>query len=363
MSAARWSPERANDWYASQPWLVGCNFVPSTAVNQLEMWQPETFDPDTIDRELGWAAQLGMNTVRVFLHDLLWQADASGFAQRIDRFLEIAARHGIQTLFVLFDDCWHGAPRLGPQPPPAPGIHNSRWVQSPGPDVVADPAAWPRLEAYVLGVVGRFGSDPRVLAWDLYNEPGNAFLGVLSQRGLRRHLRLAWLLATLAVRNRSLPLVERVFAWARAAQPRQPLTVGVWGLSRSLDGFVVRTADVLSFHHYKSARSLRRKIRFLSSFGRPLLCTEYMARTAGSRFQTHLPAFQEHRVGCYCWGLVAGKTQTIYRWRDTGSAVEPSVWFHDVLRRDGTPYSEEEAALLRALTRKDEGRPIAFAEE
>jgi hypothetical protein len=350
VSAARWSRERANEWYARQPWLVGCNFVPSTAVNQLEMWQPETFDATSIDRELGWAAQLGMNTVRVFLHDLLWEADAPGFVRQIDRFLEIAARHRIRTLFVLFDDCWHGNPRLGEQAPPVPGIHNSRWVQSPGADVVADRARWPRLEAYVRGVIGRFASDDRVLAWDLYNEPGNAFLGVLSQRGVRRHLRLAGLLVRLAVRNGSLPLVEQAFAWARAAQPQQPLTVGVWGFSRSLDRFVVQHADVLSFHHYRNARSLRRKIRFLASFGRPLLCTEFMARTAGSRFETHLPVFREDRVGCYCWGLVAGKTQTIYRWRDAGGAGEPPVWFHDVLRRDGTPYREEEADLLRALT-------------
>jgi len=68
-----WTAKQANDWYAQQPWLVGSNFIPSTAINELEMWQADTFDLPTIDRELGWAQTLGMNTMRVFLHNLLWQ--------------------------------------------------------------------------------------------------------------------------------------------------------------------------------------------------------------------------------------------------------------------------------------------------
>src|SRR5882757_7505005 len=116
----RWAPKRAQTWYDSQPWLVGANFVPSTAINQLEMWQAETFDPATIERELGWAAGLGMNVMRVYLHDLLWAHDAAGFGERIDRYLAIAARYGIRTLFVLFDDCWRDEFALGPQPAPKP---------------------------------------------------------------------------------------------------------------------------------------------------------------------------------------------------------------------------------------------------
>ena len=84
----RWSEQKANDWYAQQPWLVGSNYIPKSAINQLEMWQEATFDPAEIDKELGWAEGLGMNTMRVFLHDLLWQQDAPGFRKRIDQFLD-----------------------------------------------------------------------------------------------------------------------------------------------------------------------------------------------------------------------------------------------------------------------------------
>jgi len=170
MSKSRWDEDRAERWYADQPWLVGCNFTPSTAINQLEMWQAETFDPETIDRELGWAAKLGFNSMRVFLHDLVWEADADAFKDRIDRFLAIAAGHGISTMLVLFDDCWF-PPRAGAQPSPVPGVHNPGWAQSPGHRVVKDREQWGRLEAYVRDIVGAFAEDERVCVWDLYNEP------------------------------------------------------------------------------------------------------------------------------------------------------------------------------------------------
>src|SRR5574337_19958 len=304
-SNPRWPVERAQAWYAQKPWLVGCNYIPSTAVNQLEMWQADSFDPVTIDRELGWAAALGMNTVRVFLHDLVWRLDADGFRARIDRFLGLAARHRVATMFVLFDDCWHDDPAPGAQPDPVPGIHNSRWVQSPGSRAVGDRGAWKPLETYVRGIVGAFRSDERVLAWDLYNEPGNRFLTVLSRRGIRRNARLLWLLTTLYVRNRSLPLLRETFGWARAVEPIQPLTAGMWGYSRSLDRYLLHAADVISFHHYRSAPHLGRTLRALRRSRRPLFCTEFLARTAGCRFETHLPVFQDERVACYCWGLVS----------------------------------------------------------
>jgi len=171
--ASRWSEEKANSWYQQQPWLVGSNFIPASAINELEMWQADTFDPQEIDKELGWAQGLGMNTMRVFLHDLLWQQDAAGFRHRIDTFLTIAAKHRIRPVFVLFDSCWDPFPRLGPQHPPIPGVHNSGWVQSPGANALKDAAQYPRLKEYVQGVVAAFANDPRVLAWDVWNEPNN----------------------------------------------------------------------------------------------------------------------------------------------------------------------------------------------
>jgi hypothetical protein len=324
----RWSKEKANAWYAKLPWLAGCNFNPSTAINQLEMWQADTFDPKTIDRELGWAAGMGLNTMRVFLHDLAWEADPDGFKKRLDEYLKISDRQGIRTLLVLFDDCWNQHPRIGKQPAPKPGVHNSGWVQSPGSASVTNPKTWPRLERYVKDVVGTFGKDERVLFWDLYNEPGNNGLDA-----------------------KSLPLVEAVFRWARAANPAQPLSVGVWYGNKKLNDYQLAASDVITFHNYNKADDLQRQIGQLKKLGRPVICTEYMARTRDSRFATHLPIFKDEKVGCYNWGFVSGKTNTIFPWNSKEGTPEPKLWFHDILRADGTPFDAAEVALIKKLTR------------
>jgi len=329
----RWSEEKANAWYAKLPWLVGCNFTPSTAINQLEMWQADTFDPETIDRELGWAADIGFNTVRVYLHDLLWEDDAEGFKKRIGRYLEIASGHGIKTLFVIFDDCWNHDPKLGKQPDPIPGTHNSGWVQSPGEAIVLDPTQWGRLEIYVKVLLTAFSGDERILMWDLYNEPGNQDL-----------------------EDRSYDFVKKTIAWAQAADPSQPLTIGEWSRGRAfgrLNKLQLAGSDVLTFHEYNSFDSLKERIQRLKGLNRPVLCTEYMARTRGSRFESFLAVFKWENVGCYNWGLVSGKTNTIYQW-DTVYDRQPDPWFHDIFRKDGTPYREWEVRLIRELTDRDE---------
>ena len=346
----RWSEARANDWYAAQPWLVGCNFIPSNAVNQLELWQAETFDPETIARELGWAADLGMNTVRVYLHDLLWADDAAGFLGRVDHFLSLAHERGIRTLLVLFDDCWHDAPRLGPQPEPTPGVHNSRWVMSPGSAAIRDKREWPRLEAYVRGVMRRFGGDERVLMWDIYNEVGNRFMPNMNLPAWRRLPHRAWTyMRHVLLRSPSLDLMDAAFAWARAEQPEQPLTASVYYPFPKINRAVLAQSDVITFHNYEDVAHLERLIARLKARGRPLICTEWLARNADSLVETHLEVFQREQVGCYNWGFVAGKTQTIYGWEEVGTG-EPAVWFHDLLRPDGTPYRAHETSLIKRLT-------------
>jgi hypothetical protein len=327
MNEQRWSSRKAEAWFAAKGWLVGCNFIPSSAINQLEMWQEDSFDAETIDRELGWAHELGMRSVRVYLHDLLWESDSDGFSARIETFLAIAQRHEVQPMIVLFDDCWHKEFALGPQPKVRIGVHNGGWLQSPGLEAVVDSRNWARLERYVSGVIRRFGQDPRVLCWDLYNEPGAGAAGI-----------------------RTLPLLQKAFDWARASSPNQPLTAGIWGDLPALNEFQLGASDIVSFHNYKDVEDLKKQIALLEKLGRPLLCTEYLSRPAGCRFQSHLPVFKAHRVACYNWGLVSGKTQTIYAWGLPEGTPEPELWFHDILRADGKPFDHDEVALMRALT-------------
>ncbi len=350
----RWTAEQANRWYQAQPWLVGCNFIPSTAINQLEMWQPETYDPDTIDRELGWAEQIGFNTVRVFLHDLVWSQDSREFSSRIDDFLAIASRHGMKVLFALFDDCHRPDPVPGPQPLPVPGVHNSGWKMSPGQKLVLQfhdgtvaAQEKTRLREYVTGVLARFADDERILLWDLYNEPANS-----------------------GNDDKSLELLTATWQWAREVRLMQPLTSGLWAeaCGKQVHALCAAESDVITFHNYSDAQKLENVILQLRErfCGWPIICTEYMSRGSGSTFQNCLPLFKKYGVGCYNWGLVMGKTQTHFDWttvaklpelqaqgmvlRPGDPIPEPTLWFHEIFRPDGTPYDPAETAFIRKIT-------------
>ena len=346
---SRWSEAKASDWYQQQPWLVGSNFIPASAINELEMWQADSFDPQEIDKELSWAEALGMNTMRVFLHDLLWQQDSAGLQKRLDAFLSIAARHHIRPLFVLFDSCWDPHPKLGPQHPPIPGVHNSGWVQSPGTAALEDTSQEPRLEAYVKGVVGGFAKDTRVLAWDVWNEPSNTNGGAYGKQEPRDK------------QTRVQELLPKVFAWARSVNPSQPLTSGLWegddwSSLEKLDAIgriQLEQSDVISFHNYSWPEDFEQHVGWLETYHRPILCTEYMARSVGSTFDAILPIAKERHVAAINWGLVAGKTQTNLPWESWEHpyvAQQPPVWFHEVFYPDGRPYREREAELIRRLT-------------
>jgi hypothetical protein len=347
-AAERWTAEQAKQWYEQQPWLVGCNFLPSTAINQLEMWQAETWDPNTIDRELGWAESIGFNTVRVFLHELPWQEDREGFLKRLDEFLAIADRHKIRPLIVIFDGVWDPDPQSGPQRRPRTGVHNSGWVQSPGRVVLADNARQDALEPYVKNVIERYANDKRVLGWDLFNEPDNPNGNSYGPLELKNKDEVA------------ARLVRLSFAWARAVNPMQPLTVGVWRLEHwdkpeqlnLVHRAAVELSDVISFHDYSKPEITQRRINELRSYGRPLLCTEYVARGNGSTFEASLPIFKQERIAAYCWGLVDGKSQTKYPWPtwQMPNLGEPDPWHHDIFHTNGTPYRESEVELIRELT-------------
>jgi len=350
-SAERWTAAAANQWYDKQPWLVGSNYNPATAINELEMWQADTFDPATIDKELGWAESIGMNTMRVFLHNLPWEQDAAGFKQRIGKFLEIAAKHGIKPLFVFFDSCWDPEPKAGPQHPPIPGVHNSGWVQAPGRARLEDESQYPKLEGYVKDIVGTFAKDDRILGWDVWNEPDNDGGGNYPKhRDKQQYVE---------------KLLPQVFAWARSKNPRQPLTSGLWhnddwsyAKLSPIEKIQVDQSDVISFHDYGWPESFERRAKTLQAYGRPLLCTEFMARGNGSTFDGSLPLGKKYNIAMMNWGFVDGKTQTRLpwdSWKKPYTWDEPTLWFHEVFRGDGTPYRKAETDLIRRLSTSAKG--------
>ncbi|MDV3129344.1 cellulase family glycosylhydrolase [Mycobacterium sp. 21AC1] len=344
-AAGQWPVERANAWYQAQGWLVGTNFITSNAINQLEMFGAGTYDPRRIDSELGACRLLGFNTVRVFLHDLLWASDRAGFQNRLAQFVAIAARQGIKPLFVFFDSCWDPHPKLGAQRAPTPGVHNSGWVQSPGAQRIDDARYRPLLQDYVVGVMSQFRTDNRVLGWDLWNEPDNP---AKQYRKVERKDKLD------AVGG----ILPQVFSWARSVNPVQPLTSGVWqgnwspGSRSEMDNFQLDNSDVISFHSYGGPHDFEARIDELAPLGRPILCTEYLARNQGSTIEGVLPVAKRHNVAAYSWGMVAGKTQTYFPWDswDKPYTKVPKVWFSDLLQPDGRPYKDSEYQTLRKLT-------------
>jgi hypothetical protein len=344
----KWTAEEAEKWGSKEGWLVGCNFTPSTAINQLEMWQADTFDPATIDRELGWAQQLGFSSVRVFLHDLLWQQDSKGFLDRMNLFLEMADKHRIKVMFVLFDSCWDPDPKLGMQHAPRPFVHNSGWVQSPGREYMEHPERLDELKPYVQGVIGRFRDDKRIAFWDLFNEPdnmNNSSYGKKEPAGKQ---------------SSALLLLKKVFAWAREVNPAQPLSSGVWKVNwnsptnlTAFEKVQLEESDIITFHNYGGLEDVQKCVQKLQDYHRPIICTEYMARPIGSTFKPVLGYLKEQHVGAYNWGFVSGKTQTIYPWDSWNKTYtnEPPVWFHDILKKDGTPYKPDEVEYIRSLTK------------
>src|SRR6202162_2858910 len=347
----RWSEAKANAMYAQRPWFRGSNYVPKSAINELEMWQEATFHPEEIDKEFSWAEAMGMNTMRVFLHDLLWQQDAAGFKKRIDRFLTIASRHHIRPMFVLFDSCWDPQPHLGLQHPPIPGVHNSGWVQSPGAAALAGASQCAPVKAYVHGVVGAFAKDDRILAWDVWNEPSADNLGSYPKLELTDKT------------ARVIALLPQAFEWAREANPVQPPPSGVLCGDTSPDGanldelrqIQLRESDIVTFHNYSWPEYFKRQVTWLKKYRRPVICTEYMARPVGSTFDAILPIGKQEKVGLINWGFVAGKTQTYLPWDSWEHPYvlsQPPVWFHEVLHPDGTPYRQAEVDLIRQLTGK-----------
>jgi len=354
----RWSEERAWDWQKENGWMVGTNFNPSTSINQLEFWQEDTYDPETIERELEWSAELGMNLHRVYLHNLLWDQDSLGLLKRVENYLKISDSKGIKTLLVLLDDCWHPIPKLGKQPEPLPFIHNSGWVQAPGSPILGDSSRHHEVKNYIKGVISHFSDDKRVVGWDLYNEPGNEtpLDPRYPDRGpevKEKHIY-------------TLSLLKKAFKWAREVNPSQPITTGIWMASgkdkdwskldslTDLSRFAISNSDVISFHTYGDIVEMKSKITELEKYNRPLLCTEYLARGQGSTFQEMLPLLKERQVSGINWGFVAGKTNTAFPWYSWQEKFDslPKIWHHDIYLPDKTPYDQKEIDLLKEMLLK-----------
>ena len=365
----RWTAAEASAWYERQPWIVGSNYLPATAVNSLEMWQTQTFDPATIDREFGYAQLMGMNTMRVFLHHLLWEQDPGAFKSRMTKFLDIAGRHRIKVILVLFDSCFDANPKLGPQPTPPKGVYFPAWVQGPGRDRLEDKSKYPLLEKYVYDIVHSFADDKRILMWDIWNEP-TPHAGPLfpeepqgtPKSDLEKRLEEGESKNKAALVELLLP---QVFRWAQSAAPSQPLTSAIfdpthdWTRDRltPVERVQLDQSDVITFHSYSEPQIFERQAAQLKALERPIICTEFMARPE-STIAGILPVGKRLDIGMLNWGFVAGRSQAWIpgdSWLKPYRDKAPSIWNQDLLRVDGTSYDPQEIALIEKLSAAPRG--------
>lgn len=336
-----WSKEKALKWQKEHPYTIGVNYIPQTAINSTEMWEEESFDIKTIDKELHWAHNYGYNGIRVFLPYIVYEREGENFLKTIEKFLQICDIHKIKVTFVLFDDCAFSnlLPYYGKQREPIKLVHNSGWTASPGEIMVNDRNCYGKLKEYLQTVMGRFKDDERVLMWDLYNECGNNKSGKKSEH-----------------------LLKSAFLWAREVNPSQPITACVWAVVNGdavegcydLDTICFEQSDVITYHYYGNIDLMKSFVKNINASGYPLFCTEWLARVFfDCRVDTILPYFSQNNISSYHWGFVNGKTQTNIPWNWDSAKGEPDVWFHDVVHRDGTPYNEEEMRIIKAISQKN----------
>lgn len=367
----RWPVDKIQAWYDALPWLSGTNYYPATAINQIDMWQASTWDPETIEKEMQWSEELGFNTHRVYLHDLVWADDEAGLYARMDWFLDCCVRHKCRPFFVFFDDCHFPTAQLGDQPAVIPAYHNSGWLTCPRRDTAikfskgeasADEIA--RLKGYVQRTMEHFRDDERILCWELYNEPGR---GDGDQENAEHRGDLGYE----GFGDGSCKLVHESWVWARAVAPTQPICSTSDGCVGDMNWTInAMNSDMHSIHNYAKADNVRAQVeRWRQDDARPLLMTEYMARTTGSTFQDIMPVLKELDVAAINWGFVAGKSGTIWPWssrerdgvfqdadklRAAGEVLapgdsypEPDLWFHDIMREDGSPFAADEITCIK----------------
>lgn len=329
-SSLRWSQQKAWTWYNQQPWYCGFNYIPAYAINYTAMWDKTSFDAAAIDKELALAEGAGMNVLRAVLQYAVYADDPAYFLKTLDDFMDICAKHKIKFVPALFDDCVFGItfePKIGKQSEPLKGWYAWDWSPSPGHRMVVDSTEHPKLQGYVTAVMERFKNDPRILFWDLYNEPTNGGLGAAS-----------------------LPLLKKVIDWTRKVNPAQPVSIDIWNNNQRLNDIAVSGSDIISFHNYGNKEALLQQLNELKKYNRPVTCTEWMNRPNGSVISSLLPVFYNEKVGCMLWGLVNGKTQTDLPWGHRPGDPPAPLWQHDLYRPDFSPYHKPEIDSIKIYT-------------
>ena len=358
-----WTKERAWEWYRAQPWIRGCNYMPASCANRVDQWQElgceERFAE--MDRELAVAESIGFNTLRILVELQgfgVWLEEHDGFMDRFERALQIMASHKMRAIVVLGNDCmrpksiWQ-LPKPGPQTYDI-GYHGGRKQSQHGSfpgeighSQVDDPELKPKFFRMCEELLTKYRDDDRILFWNLWNEPGAANRGEVSVQPMKELFELAWRI-----------------------DPKQPLAADLWAgdygtnekAKNQAQVWAGRLSDIVSYHCYGDYERQVRVIRLLRKrYARPMVNTEWLARTINNDVFTSYPLFYIEGIGCTCWGFVAGKYQTYepweYMWKEVEKGTERSKsydmtkWFHDLYRPSLRPYDPKEIDLIKRFNK------------
>lgn len=349
----KWSEEKIWDWYNKRPWIRGCNFMSSDCANRIDQWQEYGFEQrfETAKKELKLAAETGFNSIRIIPEFFVWEQEHDGFMKRFDRYIDEAYKNGISSMIVLGNDCMPPKEEalkrmhLGEQKIDL-GYHGGRKVSQhgkfnePGYSLFDEPEYEEKFLEYTKEIVTKYKNDERVIIWDVFNEPGNS-----------NRLSL------------SLPLLKKMLKLIREINPIQPLTVGIWTQSTNLENlleiekFGLESSDIISYHNYNSYANNIEELKNLKQYGRPIINTEWLNRCGQNTVEEMFPLFFLEKVGCYNWGLVAGKYQTFEPWNavwdnykenpENFKDFDFTKWFHDLYRPSLNPYNPKEIELIK----------------
>lgn len=356
----QWTKEQAWKWYNSRPWIRGCNFMSSDCANRIDQWQEFGFEErfETTKREIELAESIGYNSFRLILEFEVWDRQHDGFMKRLDRYLAYMYDHGITAMLVLSNDC--SVPKaffkpavMGPQSydlgyhggrknSPHQGYENNeRW------NIRDDPEIAKRYNEFVREIITTYAHDPRVIIWNIINEPGNA-------RG-----------------TKSLEQMEKFFEIAWTISPDQPLCADVWSsdmrgarASNTIEQRALELSDVISFHQYGGFDTMVGEIEQIKTLGRPALNTEWLHRIFHNNVENMYPLFYLEKIGSYNWGFVAGKYQTYEPWEGIwqtvanggGKDYDLTKWQHDLFRPSLRPYDPKEIEIIKKYNEKADAR-------
>jgi hypothetical protein len=300
-------------------WIRGANYVPSYARNDVQKWMD--YDPKAIDRELGLAARLKLNSVRVFLQYAVYEHDPKLFLERYENFLSLCNKHNLRAMVVVFDSCFGEFPDIE-------NYRDKDWMANPGQNMLG-PDHWPELEKYVQDVVGTHRNDDRIVMWDVMNEPLCTSYA-----------------STEEGREKIWTFLSHFLDVVKQKDPTHPLTVGYMN-SRFIPRLIDKL-DVLGWHNYTGdMNALKADIRYVKELGlkheKPVHMSEIARRNHGQDFSKFLPVLREEKVGWYFWELMLGKT--------VFSRGENPI--QGVVTTDGKSYAPDEIAAIMNVKAKE----------